>query len=51
MDLVAATTEHGGRFTSAVARDAMIGVQFHPERSGRDGLRLLSNFVDLVRAA
>lgn len=51
MDLVVATTEHGGRFTSAVARDGMIGVQFHPERSGRDGLRLLSNFVDLVRAA
>ncbi len=51
MDLVVATTEHGSRFTSAVARDAMIGVQFHPERSGRDGLRLLSNFVDLVRAA
>jgi imidazole glycerol phosphate synthase glutamine amidotransferase subunit len=50
-DLVLATTEHGGRFTSAVARGSMLGVQFHPERSGRDGLRLLANFVDLVRAA
>jgi imidazole glycerol-phosphate synthase subunit HisH len=46
-----ATTDHGGRFTSAVARDVLLGVQFHPERSGDDGLRLLANFVDLVRAA
>ena len=50
-DLVLATTEHGTRFVSAVARGAMLGVQFHPERSGPDGLRLLANFVDLVRAA
>ena len=49
--LVLATTDHGGAFTSAVARGSLLGVQFHPERSGRDGLRLLANFVDLVRAA
>ena len=39
------------RFVSAIARGPMLGVQFHPERSGPDGLRLLANFVDLVRAA
>ena len=50
-DVVLATTDHGGPFTSAFARGSLLGVQFHPERSGRDGLRLLSNFVDLVRAA
>jgi len=50
-DAVLATTEHGARFISAVARDGLLGVQFHPERSGDDGLRLLANFVDLVRAA
>ena len=50
-DLVLATTEHGTRFISAIARGPMLGVQFHPERSGPDGLRLLANFVDLVRAA
>jgi glutamine amidotransferase len=49
--VVLATTEHGRTFTSAVARGSMLGVQFHPERSGRDGLQLLANFVDLVRAA
>ncbi len=50
-DLVLATTEHGMRFISAIARGPVLGVQFHPERSGPDGLRLLANFVDLVRAA
>jgi glutamine amidotransferase len=49
-DVVAHTT-HGSPFVSAVSRGAMVGVQFHPERSGTDGLRLLGNFVDLVRAA
>ena len=50
-DAILATTDHGETFVSAVARGALLGVQFHPERSGRDGLRLLANFVDLVRAA
>jgi len=50
-DAVLAWTEHGAPFVSAVARGPMLGVQFHPERSGTDGLRLLANFVDLVRAA
>lgn len=47
-EVVLAETEHGARFASAVARDALMGVQFHPERSGADGLRLLANFVALV---
>jgi len=50
-DPILATTDHGATFVSALARGPLLGVQFHPERSGRDGLRLLANFVDLVRAA
>lgn len=50
-ELVLARTTHGRPFVSAVARGSMIGVQFHPERSGTDGLRLLANFVEIVRAA
>jgi imidazole glycerol phosphate synthase glutamine amidotransferase subunit len=46
--LALATTEHGGTFVPAVARGSLAGVQFHPERSGADGLRLLANFVELV---
>jgi imidazole glycerol-phosphate synthase subunit HisH len=49
-DVPLASTTHGGTFVSAVARGATLGVQFHPERSGRDGLRLLANFRSLVAA-
>jgi imidazole glycerol-phosphate synthase subunit HisH len=37
--------EYGERFASIVQRDNVAGVQFHPEKSSRDGLRLLANFV------
>jgi len=40
-----AETTHGRPFVSVVARGNLAGVQFHPERSGVDGLRLLGNFV------
>jgi glutamine amidotransferase len=50
-EAVLARTEHGDRFVSAIARAALFGVQFHPERSGADGLRLLANFVGIARAA
>jgi imidazole glycerol phosphate synthase glutamine amidotransferase subunit len=49
-DPTLATTTHGGRFVSAVARGNLVGVQFHPERSGRDGLRLLANVAGSVRS-
>ena len=49
--VVLATTEHGSRFVSAVARGRLAGVQFHPERSGDDGLRLLENFRAIVAAS
>lgn len=45
-DLVTlAETDHGGRFVSAIDRGNILGVQFHPERSGGAGVRLLGNFT------
>jgi glutamine amidotransferase len=43
-----ATTEHGARFASAVERDRMFGVQFHPEKSSEAGLRVLRSFVSIT---
>jgi glutamine amidotransferase len=40
-----ATTEHGEPFASIVQRGRIAGVQFHPEKSGDVGLRILRNFV------
>ena len=39
-----ARTEYGIPVTAAVARDNVLGTQFHPEKSGRIGLAMLSNF-------
>jgi imidazole glycerol-phosphate synthase subunit HisH len=43
-DLLAAT-EHGGRVTAMVAKDNMAGTQFHPEKSQKLGLKLITNFL------
>jgi imidazole glycerol phosphate synthase glutamine amidotransferase subunit len=50
-EVALALTEHGSVFVSAVASGNLAGVQFHPERSGRDGLLVLANFVALVAPA
>ena len=42
---VIGTTEYGERFATVVGRDDVFGVQFHPEKSSRNGLRMLHSFV------
>lgn len=43
---IAAMTDHGGGLVAAVARDNLLGVQFHPEKSQAYGLALLASFLD-----
>ncbi len=43
---IAAMTDHGGGLVAAVARDNVVGVQFHPEKSQEFGLALLSRFLE-----
>ncbi len=47
--VVASETTHGAPFVSAIARQGLVGVQFHPERSGTAGLRLLENFLRFAK--
>ena len=47
--LVTAQTQYGRRFCVAVRQGRRVGVQFHPERSGVNGLKVLSNFLSECR--
>ncbi len=45
-DHIVALTDHGGPVTAIVARDNLIGTQFHPEKSQQLGLSLIGNFLN-----
>jgi len=45
---VLATTSYGYEFASAVKKERIVGVQFHPEKSHKFGMHVLKNFVDRV---
>lgn len=47
--VVTARTHYTRSFASVVWHDNVFGVQFHPEKSSRTGLKILQNFVDIVR--
>lgn len=46
--VILTTTDYGIAFASAVAKDSMIAVQFHPEKSSALGLRMLINFAKMA---
>ncbi len=46
-ELTIAVAKHGVEFSAAIQKDNYYGVQFHPEKSGEAGLKLLKNFIEL----
>lgn len=44
-----AVTEYGSELTAAVAKGNVMGTQFHPEKSGPEGLKILKNFCELKK--
>jgi glutamine amidotransferase len=49
--VTAATVDHDGMIVAAVERGPLVGVQFHPERSGAAGARVLENLLRWSRSA
>ncbi len=45
-DIITATTDYGEKVTAAIARENVAATQFHPEKSGDVGLKILENFVN-----
>ncbi|MFM7702979.1 MAG: glutamine amidotransferase-related protein [Alphaproteobacteria bacterium] len=43
---VLAYTDYGQRINSILSKDNILAVQFHPEKSGEAGLRILKNFIN-----
>ena len=47
-DIILATTNYGYDFVSAVGKENILGVQFHPEKSHKNGVKILRNFVEEI---
>jgi glutamine amidotransferase len=48
-DYCSATSTYGGKFVSIASKGNVFGTQFHPEKSGAMGLKILQNYVKLVQ--
>lgn len=48
-EVIAALTDYGTRFASMIWKNNVFGTQFHPEKSGRDGLLILKNFIEMIK--
>ena len=46
-DFTAASCEYGNPFSAAIVKDNFIGCQFHPERSGMNGSKIIKNFLEM----
>jgi len=49
LGVVAATASYGVRFPAVIEKENLLGTQFHPEKSGKTGARILRNLLEIVR--
>jgi len=49
LQIVAAETDYGVRFPSVIVKNNVFGVQFHPEKSGRSGEKIIKNFINIAK--
>lgn len=47
-DIIAATTDYGIKFASVITKGNIFGIQFHPEKSQKVGLKILENFIRYI---
>ena len=47
-EIVSSTTEYGVEIDASIQSGNLFGTQFHPEKSGKIGLKMLENFVSLI---
>jgi len=47
-NIVSATCWHGTQITASIQQDHIFGIQFHPEKSQKDGLALLKNYTQMI---
>jgi glutamine amidotransferase len=48
-EVICAETTYGVTFASVIAKQNILGAQFHPEKSGMQGLKFLENFLNFVK--
>ena len=48
-EAIAGTTDYGETFVSALESDNIMGVQFHPEKSQKSGIKVLENFLNMKK--
>ena len=47
-NIIAATVDYGVEVPAVICKDQVFATQFHPEKSGPTGLKILENFVELI---
>ena len=48
--IISSETDYGVKFCSSIVKNNLMGVQFHPEKSGPNGLKIYNNFINFIKS-